>query len=131
MINSLILALSLFFQTPSPNAHAWYYNVSDMVQANVEVFLVCVDAQPTLECQRVPVGSNVSIIEDKPVQDIIDGEQVRHYVWKWPAFLIGTHRVAIQACDKDLNLCSDGVTDTFTVVVRKEEVKNLRRVIAK
>jgi hypothetical protein len=115
MLTPLLLALVLQLP-PQPKAVVWAYTDADVTAADVALFLVCLDGQPTSACARVPVTAGVSVPE-------VPGE--KGYTWELPALKTGTHTVAVQACTADAVVCSSGVSVSFALVIVPAQVKGL------
>jgi hypothetical protein len=121
MFKSIVFGtLLLAGQIPAPavpKAVVWEYANADIPSAGVTEFLVCLDAQPTSACARVPLSVGVPFVGD-PL--------LKTYSWTIPAITPGAHVVAVQACTANLAMCSPGVTTKFTFVIVPNDVKNIR-----
>lgn len=111
------VALKSYAQpTAVPNSViTWFYEDADVALGPIDLFLVCLDGQPTTACARVPVTSGVA--------GSVAGQ--KNYTWKLPPLLAGPHTVAVQACTANAAACSAGASLSFTFQVLRD-VKGLR-----
>ena len=94
---------------------AWDYADADAAAVPVAVFLVCLDAQPTAACARVPATGGVAAAAG-----------VKTYKWKFPAMTPGTHTAVVQACTANAAECSGGAPFAFVMRITIPNPTNLR-----
>lgn len=113
LTEALLIAL---LQTPQPPTLEWYYEDA----GRGDVFLVCVDKQPTSACARVLRASSTT------PGPVVDGAPSKLYTFTLPTLPFGDHTVAVQTCTLNAAECSSGVSLTFSVTAEMKNVRGLR-----
>lgn len=94
----------------------WYYEDA----GRGDVFLVCVDKQPTSACARVLRTSSTT------PGPVVDGAPSKLYTFTLPTLPFGEHTAAVQTCTLTAAECSSGVSLTFSVTAEMKNVRGLR-----
>ena len=114
MIAALFI-VAVLQTTPTSPTLEWYYPDAD----RGDVFLICVDSQPTASCAKV---LRTSVVQGTTTAD----GPIKTYTFKLPTLPFGSHTAVVQTCTLDAHECSPGVRLTFTVTAAMSDVRGLR-----
>jgi hypothetical protein len=82
----------------------WFQDAAIITNEKVELYLVCIDGQPTSACARVLASSGV-------------GTTVKTFEHPVPPLLGGQHVASVQACTANAAECSSGLLIKFEVKI--------------